>query len=127
MTQSTQGSELRVDLRLGVAAVIGAAAAALAPLPGDVAWVVRALLGFVVAALVLVVPLLFEILRVDAASTQDYVKGHAPSRSQIDLVVFGAALASLAGVAVMLLAPTPVRTNSSRPASPSPPWCVAGC
>ncbi|MCE1178260.1 MAG: DUF1345 domain-containing protein [Micrococcales bacterium] len=106
MTTSARGPELRVDIRLGVAALIGAAAAALTPLPSDVTWVVRALVGFVVAALVLVVPLLFEILRVDAARTRAYVAGHAPSRSQIDAVIFGAALASLAGVGIMLLAPS---------------------
>lgn len=63
------------------------------------------LIGFVVAGLAFAVPLLVMAMRLDAAATAEHVDGLGESRNLVDVLALVAALASLGGVANMLLQP----------------------
>lgn len=76
--------------------------AVLAPVPGG-SWVSRLLLGWVLAAAVLCVPVLLAARRLDADGTARRFAGAEGGRTETDVVVLGAALASLAAVGLMLL------------------------
>lgn len=74
----------------------------LAPVP-DGSWVSRLLLGWVLAAAVLCVPVLLAARRLDADGTAARFTGAEGGRTETDVVVLGSALASLAAVALMLV------------------------
>ncbi|MFN8045474.1 MAG: DUF1345 domain-containing protein [Dermatophilaceae bacterium] len=107
---STQGSSPRRHhdrhklVRLGIAVVIGTVVALLVPVPKDSGSIGSILVGFIVSALAFTLPLIVRIMRATPAETKDYVEGLDPGRSITDLVVLAGALASLAGVGMMLLA-----------------------
>lgn len=88
--------------RLGLALVIGIAAA-LVPLPGGVSGVAHVLVGFSVTALGFAVPLIRLMMRATPEQTEAYADGLDPGRSVTDIVLGTSALASLAGVGLMLL------------------------
>jgi uncharacterized membrane protein len=90
-------------VRLGIAAVLGAAVSLVLPVPPDAALAAHVLIGFTVAALAFALPLIRVILRATPEETEKYVRGLDPGRSVVDIVVLVAALASLGGVATMLL------------------------
>ena len=72
------------------------------PVPGD-AWVARLLLGWTLAAVVFCAPLLHAAGRLDADATARRFRGGAGGRTETDVVVVGASLASLVAVGAMLL------------------------
>lgn len=89
-------------IRLVLAIGVGAAAGALAPLPDDTETIVRVLVGFIVGALVLDLPLLWMVVRTSASDTASYARRVAPTKRTIEVIVLVAAVASLAAVATML-------------------------
>lgn len=91
-------------MRLGIALLLGVAAGVLTPLPSGSAAASSVLVGFVVTALAFAVPLIVRMMRATPEQTKAYVDGLDPGRSVTDLVVLTGALASLAGVGMMLLA-----------------------
>ncbi len=91
-------------IRLAVAAAIGTGTALVIPTPARAGLLGHVLVGFVVMALLFALPLLFLILRADAETTKDLVHGLDAGQSLVDLIVVVAALASLGGVGMMLLA-----------------------
>lgn len=93
-------------LRLVAAVGLGALAAALAPLPEAVSPLARVLVGFTVTALAFAVPLLVVMLRATPEQTQAYADGLDPGASVTDLLILLGSLASLGGVALMLLLPS---------------------
>ncbi|WP_425309378.1 DUF1345 domain-containing protein [Ammonicoccus fulvus] len=92
-------------LRIGVGAVLGVLAGLLIPLPDGATRISHILIGFVVAGLAFAVPLLVMAMRLDAAGTKEHVDGLGESRNLVDVLALVAALASLGGVANMLLQP----------------------
>jgi uncharacterized membrane protein len=94
---------LRISFRLLIALVAGVVAALFAPALGSPAPVSRALVGFIVASLAFCVPLMWVVMRLDAEDTVAYVDGMDPTRSETDIIVVFASLASLAGIGAMLL------------------------
>lgn len=89
--------------RIAIGIVLGVVAGWLIPLPAGATRISHILLGFVVAGLVFALPLLMMAMRLDAAATVDHVDGLGESRNLVDVLALLAALASLAGVANMLL------------------------
>lgn len=75
----------------------------LVPLGAADALLARLLVGFVVAGLVFAVPLLAHILGHDAPATRLKVEGRDGDRAWYDVVVIVVGLASLTGVAVLLI------------------------
>ena len=75
----------------------------LVPLGAADALLARLLVGFVVAGLVFAVPLLAHILGHDAPATRQMVEGRDGDRAWYDVVVIVVGLASLTGVAVLLI------------------------
>ena len=94
---------LRIYVRLAIATAIGIAAGLAIPSLGTPALVSRLLVGFVAAALGFSVPLMLMIMRVSADDTVSYVNDMDPTRSETDILVVLASLASLVGVGAMLL------------------------
>lgn len=77
------------------------ATAAVAPLTS---WVLAPVIGWAVAALVYSSWVWLVIGRMDAESTAGHATEEDPSRATTDLLILGASLASLAAVAVILIA-----------------------
>lgn len=103
MTMADRASlELRVSVRLVVAVLVGAVAAAIFGYGIGRPLVDALLLGYVVAALVFSVPLLWTMMRVGPEETRRYLDGMDPTPSETDIVVIVSSVASLAGIAVML-------------------------
>ena len=75
----------------------------LVPLGAADALLARLLVGFVVAGLAFAVPLLAHLLGLDAPATRLKVEGRAGDRAWYDVVVIVVGLASLTGVAVLLI------------------------
>jgi uncharacterized membrane protein len=93
--------------RLLVAATVGVLVGVLAglvPLGPSRGLLVHLLEGFVVAGLVFAVPLLTHVLGHDAPSTREKVAGRDGDAAWYDVVVIVVGLASLFGVAVLLIA-----------------------
>lgn len=90
-------------LRIGIGVVLGVLAGLVVPLPGDAARITHVLIGFVVAGLAFALPLLVMAMRLDVAGTVARVDGLGESRNLVDVLALLAALASLGGVANMLL------------------------
>lgn len=92
-----------IRARLAVAVVVGVLAGLFVPLGPAHNVLTHTLAGFVVGGLVFAVPLLVHVLRQDAASTQERVRGRDGDAAWYDVVVIVVGLASLAGVAVLLI------------------------
>ncbi len=90
--------------RLAIALALGVAVAVVVPTPEHAGPAGTVLVGFIVTALAFAVPLIVRIMRATPAQTRAYVEGLEPGRSITDLVVLVGSVASLAGVALMLLA-----------------------
>ncbi len=88
--------------RLAVAGLLGVLTGFFLPLESAHA-LTHALVGFVVGGLVFCVPLLIHIGRQDAASTQEHVRGRDGDAAWYDIVIIIVGLASLAGVAILLI------------------------
>ena len=102
MTQARSGTtDLLIGRRMGLSLMIGITVAWLMPKSAGGGWP-GVLWGYVAAALTFSLPLLFTIAQADAARTKAYVHGHDASRSQGDVIAVSAALASLAGIALLL-------------------------
>ena len=102
MTQARSGTtDLLIGRRMGLSLMIGITVAWLMPKSAGGVWP-GVLWGYVAAALTFSLPLLFTIAQADAARTKAYVHGHDASRSQGDVIAVSAALASLAGIALLL-------------------------
>ncbi|WP_323095998.1 DUF1345 domain-containing protein [Intrasporangium sp. YIM S08009] len=89
--------------RLLVAVLVGAVAG-LVPLGPAGGPLVHALVGFVVGGLTFAVPLLAHVLGHDAPGTREKVAGRDGDAAWYDVVVIVVGLASLFGVAVLLIA-----------------------
>lgn len=77
--------------------------AVLIPVPAGVPGIGKVLVGFIVCALGFALPLIARIMRATPAETGHYVDGLDPGPSLTDLIVLAGSLASLAGVALMLI------------------------
>ena len=86
-----------------MAVVVGVLAGLFVPLGPAHSVLTHTLAGFVVGGLVFAVPLLVHVLRQDASSTQERVRGRDGDAAWYDVVVIVVGLASLAGVAVLLI------------------------
>ena len=86
-----------------MAGIIGVLAGMFMPLGPAHHLLTHSLAGFVVGGLVFSVPLLVHILRQDAASTQERVRGRDGDAAWYDVVVIVVGLASLAGVGILLV------------------------
>jgi uncharacterized membrane protein len=89
--------------RLLVAVLVGVAAG-FVPLGSAGGSLVHALAGFVAGGLAFAVPLLVHVLGHDAPATRDKVAGRDGDAAWYDIVVIVVGLASLFGVAVLLIA-----------------------
>jgi len=92
-----------IYVRLGIALVVGILAGRLIPLPDGADAVMHVLVGFVVGALVLALPLLWLVLRLGPSDTGRYVESQVPTRWAVEIIVVLAALVSLTAIAVMLV------------------------
>jgi uncharacterized membrane protein len=88
--------------RLLAALLVGALATLLPLGPAD-GLLPRLLVGFIVAGVAFAAPLLAHLLRHDAPATRQKVEGRDGDRAWYDVVVIVVGLASLAGVAVLLI------------------------
>ncbi|GAB3035605.1 DUF1345 domain-containing protein [Parafrigoribacterium mesophilum] len=92
----------RAGLRLAIMLVAGVAASiGVAPLTS---WIIAPVVGWAVAALVYSGWVWLIIGRMDAEATASHATEEDPSRATTDLLIIGASLASLAAVAVILIA-----------------------
>jgi uncharacterized membrane protein len=92
----------RASGRLAVTLAAGVVATAVVvPLTS---WVIAPVIGWAVAALVYSSWVWLIIGRMDAEATSSHATEEDPSRATTDLLIFGASLASLAAVAVILIA-----------------------
>jgi uncharacterized membrane protein len=92
----------RAGLRLAVMLAAGVAASVVvAPLTS---WIIAPVVGWAVAALVYSSWVWLIIGPMDAAATASHATEEDPSRATTDLLIIGASLASLAAVAVILIA-----------------------
>lgn len=98
-----QSADLRIWIRLGVAAVAGVVAGWLVPVPTTENMAAHLLVGFIAFGLFFCVPLLWVFMRIDAPLTKSFIDGLDPTRSATDVIVVLASIASLAGVGSMLL------------------------
>lgn len=98
-----QSADLRVWIRLAVAAVAGVVAGWLVPVPSTENMAAHLLIGFIAFGLFFCVPLLWVFMRIDAPMTKNFISGLDPTRSATDVIVVLASIASLAGVGTMLL------------------------
>ncbi len=92
----------RTRTRLAGATLLGAVSGVLVPVPADAAAAMSVLIGWVVGALAFSVPLLVHLFRQDVDATRTRVEGTDANRSETDIVVVLASLASLAAVVLML-------------------------
>ena len=92
----------RTRIHLAVAAVLLVAAGLLVPLPAGAQWPAHLLVGWVVGALAFCVPLLRLAHRLDAPATAELLEGAEGGRTETDVIVVIAAVASLGAVALML-------------------------
>jgi uncharacterized membrane protein len=93
--------------RLLLAIALGVLAGLLVPLGRSSHVLTHALVGFVVGGLVFAVPLLVHLLGHDAPATRAKVAGRDGDAAWYDLVVIMVGLASLCGVAVLLIGGQP--------------------
>ncbi|GAA4123030.1 DUF1345 domain-containing protein [Knoellia locipacati] len=75
----------------------------LVPLPAGAQWPAHLLVGWVVGALAFCVPVLRMAFRLDASATAGALEGAEGGRTETDVIVVIAALASLGAVGLMLL------------------------
>jgi uncharacterized membrane protein len=90
--------------RTAIAAVIGVAAAAATGLLGD--WNYASAVGFDVAGALFLSTTWLSVGRMDAAATAKHATREDPTRRMTRLIILAAAVASLAGVATLLLGTT---------------------
>ncbi len=88
--------------RLAIGFLTGTVAAAVIPAPSDAGLVGHLLVGFVIIAIVFAVPLLWTILRADAAATRSLVADYSSERGPTDAVAVSASMAALGGIGLML-------------------------
>lgn len=92
----------RSGVRLAVMLAAGVAATAIVePLTS---WIVAPVIGWAVATLVYSSWVWLSVGRMDAASTASHATREDPSRATTDLLILGASIASLAAVALILIA-----------------------
>ena len=75
----------------------------LVPLPPGAQWTAHLLVGWIVGTLAFCLPLLRLVFRLDAAATADMLGNAEGGRTETDVIVVIAALASLGAVGLMLL------------------------
>lgn len=85
------------------ALVIGLLVGLLAPVPAHAGWPFRILLAWTVTSLAFCLPVLRRAHRLDAAATRARFAGEEGDRTETDLIVVLASVASLVAVAVMLV------------------------
>jgi uncharacterized membrane protein len=95
----SRSARTRVALAGGIGAVVGAAVALAARAP----WAVSLLVGWCAAAVVYLLQVWPVILRANAAATKDLAVAEDDSRAAADLALVSASVASLAGVAFVLI------------------------
>jgi uncharacterized membrane protein len=100
---SERSPDLRIWTRLGVAALVGAVVGVVVPTPKAENGAANALIGFAVFGLLFCIPLLGTVMHASTEKTEAYLQGADPTRSMTDVVVVVASIASLAGVAFMLV------------------------
>ena len=93
----------RTRLHLAVAGVFLVVAGLLVPLPPGAQWTAHLLVGWIVGTLAFCLPLLRLVFRLDAAATADMLENAEGGRTETDVIVVIAALASLGAVGLMLL------------------------
>ncbi len=93
----------RTRTRLLIAAAAGLVAALLTPVPLAAGPVMSGLVGWIVGSLGFSVPLLVHLFRQDVDATRTRVEGSTAGRSETDIIVLLASLASLGAIALMLL------------------------
>jgi uncharacterized membrane protein len=103
----------RTRLHLAVAGVLVVVVGLVAPLPTGAQWPPHLLVGWVVGALAFCVPTLWRVRHIDAPATASLFDGADGGRTETDVIVVIAALASL-GAAALMLAGGGSGTASSR-------------
>lgn len=93
----------RPRIHLALAGVVLVVAAVLAPMPAGTTLPARLLVGWVVGSLAFALPVLRMAHRLDAAETAHLLEGSDGGRTETDVVVVLASVASLAAIAVMLV------------------------
>jgi uncharacterized membrane protein len=73
------------------------------PLPSGAQWTAHLLVGWIVGALAFCIPLLRMAFRLDASATASLLENAEGGRTETDVIVVIAALASLGAVALLLL------------------------
>ncbi|CAN7460041.1 DUF1345 domain-containing protein [Knoellia sp. LjRoot47] len=92
----------RTRIHLAVGGVL-LFAGLLVPLPAGAQWPAHLLVGWIVGALAFCIPVLRLAFRLDASATAGMLEGAEGGRTETDVIVIIAALASLGAVALMLL------------------------
>lgn len=93
----------RPRIHLALAGVLLVVVTLLAPLPDGAGWPARVLVGWVVGALAFSLPVLHLAHRLDAEETVALLQGSEGGRTETDVVVVLASVASLAAIVVMLV------------------------
>lgn len=93
----------RPRIHLALAGVLLVAVSLLAPLPGGAGWPAHVLVGWVVGSLAFSLPVLRLAHRLDAEETVALLEGSEGGRTETDVVVVLASVASLAAIVVMLV------------------------
>lgn len=93
----------RTRTRLVIAAVAGVVAALVIPVPSGAGAAMSGLIGWIVGSLGFSVPLLVHLFRQDVDATRTRVEGSDAGRSETDIIVLLASLASLGAIALMLV------------------------
>ncbi len=88
----------RTRLHLAVAGVLLVVAGLFVPLPPGAQWTAHLLVGWIVGALAFCIPLLRLAFRLDASATADVLENAEGGRTETDVIVVVAALASLGAV-----------------------------
>lgn len=86
-----------------LAGVLAALVGVLVPLPHGTGWPAHLLLGWVAGALAFSIPVLVRCHRADAEATAGHLEGAEGGRTETDVIVVVATLASLGAVVVMLV------------------------
>ncbi|MEO7373279.1 MAG: DUF1345 domain-containing protein [Terrimesophilobacter sp.] len=102
MVTRSRASSHHAGVRLAV--MLGAGVAATAVVVPLTSWIVAPVIGWAVAALVYSSWVWLIIGKMDAEATADHATEEDPSRATTDLMILGASLASLAAVAIILIA-----------------------
>ena len=92
----------RTRLHLAVAGIVLVVAGVLVPLPTGAQWPAHLLVGWVVGALAFCVPTLSMVRHLDAPATASLFEGADGGRTETDVIVVIAAVASLGATALML-------------------------